>query len=66
MGTWPADPKLKELGAYLLLTTETAFEAFGMALFTRDMGMSVAEATEIVKGAERDCRNRKIHSYSRQ
>lgn len=66
LGTWPADKKQKEKGAYLLLNAETAFDAFGTGLFTRELGMSVDEAREIVEGAGRDSKNRKIHSYNVQ
>jgi hypothetical protein len=67
LGTWPADKKLKEKGAYLLLNAETAaFDAFGTGLFTRELGMTLEEANEIIEGAGRDARNRKIHSYNVQ
>ncbi|KAI5837882.1 S-adenosyl-L-methionine-dependent methyltransferase [Morchella snyderi] len=66
LGLWAADPKMKEIGAYVLLNGESAYDAFGMALFTRELGMTVDEAREIVTGAEKDCRNKRIHSYSKQ
>lgn len=66
LGLWAADPKMKEIGAYVLLNSESAYDAFGMALFTRELGMTVDEARQIVAGAERDCRNKKIHAYSKQ
>lgn len=66
LGTWPADKKQKEKGAYLLLNAETAFDAFGTGLFTRELGMTVDEANEIVEGAGRDSKNRKIHAYNIQ
>ncbi|KAH0611894.1 uncharacterized protein H6S33_009946 [Morchella sextelata] len=66
LGLWAADPKMKEIGAYLLLNAESAYDAFGMALFTRELGMTVEEAREIVTGAEKDSRNKKIHAYSKQ
>jgi len=66
IGTWPADPKLKEMGSYALLNCETAFEAYGLALFTRVLGMSQEEAMEVVTGADKDARNRKVHAYSKQ
>jgi hypothetical protein len=66
LGLWAADRKMKEIGAYLLLNAESAYDAFGMALFTRELGMTVEEAREIVTGAEKDSRNKKIHAYSKQ
>jgi len=63
LGTWPADKKQKEMGAFLLLTTENVFEAFGMALLTRTLGMKIPEVEELIKGAKKESRSKKIHSY---
>ena len=66
LGTWPADKKQKDLGAFMLLTTEHAFEAFGMALFTRTLGMGAPEAKELIAEAKKESRSKKIHSYTIQ
>lgn len=66
LGTWPADKAQKEMGAYFLLTAQTGFEAFGMALLTRVLGMTIEEVSVVVEGAKKDARNRSIHSYCRQ
>ncbi|KAG0126685.1 S-adenosyl-L-methionine-dependent methyltransferase [Tuber indicum] len=66
LGTWPADKKQKEIGAFLLLTTEHAFEAFGMALLTRALGMGIPEVQELITAAKRESRSRKIHPYTNQ
>lgn len=66
LGTWPADKAQKELGAYFMLTTQSGFEAFGMALLTRQLGMSPEEVRVLVDGAKKDARNRSIHSYGKQ
>jgi len=63
LGTWPADKKQKEMGAFLLLTTDNAFEAHGMALLTRTLGMGTPEVEELIAGAKKESRSRKIHSY---
>lgn len=65
-GTWPADPRQKEMGAYLLLTSSSAFEAYGYALLTRGLGLDFKEVEELVKAAKIDCKSRKIHSYCPQ
>lgn len=65
-GTWPADPKQKEMGAYLLLTAESGFEAFGYGLLTRVMGMSIEEVEELTRLARTASQSRKLHSYSLQ
>jgi len=64
LGTWAADKKQKDMGAFTLLTTEHGFESFGMALFTRILGMEVPEAKELIAGAKKESRSKDIHSYS--
>lgn len=66
LGTWPADPKQKMIGAYVLITAESAFEAFGMRFLTSVSGMDTEEAVNIVKEAKKDAHNRQIHSYAKQ
>ncbi|KAH8145923.1 uncharacterized protein LAJ45_10065 [Morchella importuna] len=63
VGPWPKDPHLKEIGHWALVNTETSFEAYGLALFTRVLGMSAESARELCLGAQRDCGNRHIHVY---
>lgn len=65
-GTWPADPKQKEIGAFFLLTGENAFESLGLALLTRVMGMPVDEVKVLVERAKKDAKSRKIHCYAKQ
>ncbi|KAI5839162.1 S-adenosyl-L-methionine-dependent methyltransferase [Morchella snyderi] len=65
LGPWAADKKQKEVGAYLLLSAETGFEAFGIRLFTQVLGMSAEEAGALFKAAQKQAANRKIHVYGR-
>lgn len=65
-GTWPADQRQKEMGAYLLLTADSAFEAFGYALLTRVLGMDIKEVEDVIRLAKKDSKSRKIHTYSMQ
>lgn len=65
-GTWPADRKQKEMGAYLLLTADTAFSAFAYGLLTRASRMDIEEVDELVRLARTDSKSRKVHSYARQ
>jgi len=66
LGTWPADKAQKELGAYFLLISQTGFEAFGLALLTRELGMSMEDVSEIVECAKNESKNRSIHAYTKQ
>lgn len=63
LGTWPADKKQKEMGAFLLLTTENVFEAFGMAFLPGTLEMKIPEVEGLITGAEAESRSRKVHSY---
>lgn len=65
LGPWAAERKLKEIGAYILLSAETGFEAFGIQLFTRVLGMDTDAAGQIIRAALRQAKNRKIHAYGR-
>lgn len=65
-GTWPADKLQKEMGAFLYMTADEGFTAFGMALLTRVMDMEVDEVNALIALAKVDAKSRKIHSYSRQ
>lgn len=62
-GPWPKDPRLKKAGAMGILNGETGFESYGMALFTRILGMDVDEARKICTNALRDARNKNYHVY---
>jgi len=63
-GPWPKDPRMKEIGYWALLNSEYSFEAYGLALFTRVLGMSGEEARELCTRAQRDLKNKHIHVYN--
>jgi SAM-dependent methyltransferase len=63
-GTWPADPRQKELGRWLQVISKTGFEAYGLALLSRELGMNPADIRELVDKAKQDLGNKKIHAYS--
>lgn len=66
LGTWPADPKLKEIGAFFALTAETGFEAFGLALLTRVLGMELEVVKELIDQSKKEVKSRKVHAYAKQ
>lgn len=66
LGPWAADRKQKELGAYVLLSAETGFEAFGIQLFTNVLEMKVEDAHTLIQATLRQAKSRKIHSYTMQ
>ncbi|KAI5819329.1 S-adenosyl-L-methionine-dependent methyltransferase [Pyronema omphalodes] len=63
-GPWPKDLRLKKVGAMGLLNAETGFESYGMAVFTRVLGMDVDEARDICQRAVKAARNKNYHVYS--
>jgi hypothetical protein len=63
-GPWPKDPVLKKVGAMNLLNGETGFESYGMAAFTRILGMDADEARGICERGLAACRNKNFHCYS--
>ncbi|CUS10320.1 unnamed protein product [Tuber aestivum] len=63
-GPWPKDPRMKEIGYWALLNSDTSFEAYGLALFTRVLGMTGEEARELCTRAQRDLKNKHIHVYN--
>ncbi|KAI5812899.1 S-adenosyl-L-methionine-dependent methyltransferase [Pyronema omphalodes] len=64
IGPWPRDKALKRTGAMVLLACETGFHAYGMAAFTRILGMSTEEADRLCTEAVAACRNKKYHIYN--
>ncbi|KAH0606033.1 uncharacterized protein H6S33_004490 [Morchella sextelata] len=66
LGTWPADQKLKEIGAFFTLAAETGFEALGTAYLTRVLGMEVEDVNDLLREIMKEIKNRKIHAYGRQ
>lgn len=66
LGPWAADRKQKEMGAYVLLSAETGFEAFGIQVFTNVLKMDVDEAQNLIRETLKQAKSRKIHSYTMQ
>jgi hypothetical protein len=44
IGTWPKDPKLKQIGAYNRLGWEEGMEGWAMYLFTNHLGVRIDTA----------------------
>lgn len=63
VGPWAKDPRLKRIGALTLLNAETVFESYGMAVFTRILGMDVDEARKMCENALLAARNKNYHIY---
>lgn len=66
IGTWPREPKKKELGQWGLAMIEPGLMSYGFALFTRFLGMSEEEATVLCRGAFEEFKRRDVHAYAAQ
>ncbi|KAI5811885.1 S-adenosyl-L-methionine-dependent methyltransferase [Pyronema omphalodes] len=65
IGPWPKDPRQKRIGAMSLLNFEGGFESYGMAAFTRVLGMEVDKARAICNVALAAVRNKNYHMYGK-
>jgi len=63
-GLWPKDKKQKELGAFFLCICETGYEAYGLAIMTRTLGMDSEEAGKICKAAWNAAKQKGMHAYN--
>ncbi|KAL7270977.1 hypothetical protein RUND412_006297 [Rhizina undulata] len=63
-GHWPRERKWKEVGYWALLNTETSFEAYGLALFTRVLGMTAEEAVDLCHRAHLEVKNGVVRVYN--
>jgi hypothetical protein len=65
LGPWPKDKKLKEIGKWFQLSAESGFEAYGLALFTRVLGMDLEEFQRLVADCKAEVRGKRVHSYTK-
>ena len=56
----------QELGRWGFLLIEPALKSYGVALFTRHLGMSSEEATGLCDGAFDELRRGDVHTYIAQ
>jgi len=61
MGQWPVDKTLEELGMWGKSILESGFKAYGLALFTRTLGMPLPEAKQLIADCKTEVPNRKVH-----
>lgn len=56
-GTWPSDPKERELGARTMLSTMSGIEGFTTVMFTKALGWSLEDTQAFIADTKRDMRN---------
>jgi hypothetical protein len=65
-GTWPKDPKLKEVGRYFRAQMiEGAMESYSLALFTRFGGWKPVEVQVLLAHLRTELQSNKIHAYTK-
>jgi len=62
-GPWPKERRLKEVGCMALLGAESGFTAYGMAAFTRILGLSEEEASKTCRDGLAAVMNKNYHLY---
>lgn len=63
IGSWPADKKLQDVGAYNLAATEAGLQGFALYLLTQVHGWTAEEANAYIERMRKELRNRKVHPY---
>lgn len=63
MGGWAADPKLKDVGRYNLLSTEQGLEGFMLYILTNVHGWDVVQAHAYVASVRSELKKRSNHAY---
>ena len=63
VGSWPKDPKLKQMGKLTMVNFLTGIEGFTTRLWTTVLGMPMDEVMDFLEKVRQDIRNPKIHSY---
>ncbi|KAI5844349.1 S-adenosyl-L-methionine-dependent methyltransferase [Tricharina praecox] len=63
LGTWPSDRKLKEMGAWFALSTQSGFSAYGLALLTRVLNMPSEEVYALFGQCNVEVNSKKVHAY---
>jgi hypothetical protein len=63
VGSWPKDPKLKEVGKYALVAAEMGVEDVMLAPLSRTLGWSREEIQVLAASVRKDLRERSVHAY---
>jgi hypothetical protein len=63
-GSWAKNKKEKRLGGEILLIAGPSLESYGLALFTRVLGIDAEEATRLCQETWKEIINKKHHVYN--
>ena len=62
-GPWPKDKRTKQAGAMNLLAGESGYHAYGLAVFTRVLGLTPEEANKVCDEALAAAKAMRCHTY---
>jgi len=63
IGTWPADPTLKQAGSVQLVAMLEGLEGLSLAVFTRCLGWSVEDTNKLIEQTRQEFRSKKACYY---
>jgi hypothetical protein len=63
LNTWPADKKMKEIGAWTFENIMEGMEGFSLSLLSKELGWTVEEINVFLIDARKCLRDRSIHAY---
>ena len=63
LNTWPADKKMKEIGAWTYENIMEGMEGFSLSLLSKELGWTKEEIDVFLIDVRRDLRDRSIHAY---
>ncbi|KAL0264983.1 hypothetical protein SLS55_000939 [Diplodia seriata] len=63
LGTWPSNPKLKEIGRWDLMYCYQGCEGWALYLLTHVMGWEIEEVKKLVERYKEALKDPKVHSY---
>ncbi|KAJ5559218.1 S-adenosyl-L-methionine-dependent methyltransferase [Penicillium sp. DV-2018c] len=66
VGTWPKDPRMKEIGRYMRAqTVDAALESYTLAMFTRYGDWKPAEVEVLLAQIRAELKSNKLHIYAK-
>lgn len=65
-GLWPKDKKMKDAGKWGRASIETGLEAYGNALFLRELGKKPEDTAKLFADAKKELDSKKHHCYQLQ
>ncbi|CCX14765.1 Similar to Demethylmenaquinone methyltransferase; acc. no. Q9RRT0 [Pyronema omphalodes CBS 100304] len=62
-GPWAKDERMKKIGAMVMLTADAGAEGYGLAMFTRVLGMTAEDSLALCQKTSAEIRNKNYHVW---